>query len=101
MKASDRQNDPLSHRSLLRGDSTKKKKEKMEGVTHRLLKSFQKNVGEVGAEDVAALNTITAAQLKREGVTVTPKDIIDTTRAVMSDSGADPTRAVEELKRKK
>lgn len=70
-------------------------------IKHRLLKNFKKNVGEVGAEDIVALNRITKEQLRMSGKNTSPGEIIDITRAVMSDSGADPTLAVEELTRKK
>lgn len=101
MKASQRKKDPLSHRNMVTGHSERKTKEKKEDVAHRLLTGLRKNVGDVGAEDVAALNTIASQQLKYEGVNHTPGDVIDVTRAVMSDSGADPTRAMQELKKKK
>ena len=72
-------------------------------VKHKLLQNFRRDVGEVDTSDMAALNTITKQQLKNEskGKPFTPGDIIDVTRAVMSDSGADPSLAMKELRERK
>lgn len=71
-------------------------------VKHTMLKNFRKNVGPVDTSDLAALNTITKAQLRGHSEKpYTPGDIIEITRSVMSDSGADPTLAIKELQENK
>lgn len=68
-------------------------------VKHKLLQNFRKNIGPVDVQDMAALNTIAKEQRRKQSdKPYSPGDVIDITRSVLSDSGADPTEAIRELK---
>lgn len=68
-------------------------------IYHDLVKDVQKNIGEVDASEVAALGTILkqkAAEKQIGGLTA--GEVIRMQQVVLSDSGADPTKALQQIK---
>lgn len=79
----------------------RQRKAAKEEIFHDLVKDVQKNIGEVDASEVAALGTILeqkAAEKQIGGLTA--GEVIRMQQAVLSDTGADPTRALQQMKEK-
>lgn len=70
-------------------------------VIHELVKDSQGSVGSVDAGEVAALATAARGLLKGKGVKdLTPARVIAIQQAVMSEKGADPSLAAEQIKKR-
>ena len=79
----------------------KKRKQMKEEIFHDLVKGVEKNKGSVDAGDVAALGTILRQKAAAKGIHgLTVGETIKMQRAVLSDTGADPRKALEQMKEK-
>jgi 3-polyprenyl-4-hydroxybenzoate decarboxylase len=81
----------------------KERKTKKEEIFHDLVKDAQRNekaVGSVDSADMQALGNILKTRLKHANVHgVTAKELVQMQRVVASDTGADPTQAMREIKK--
>lgn len=79
----------------------KQRKAAKEEALHELLKNRAHGIGPVDAEDIAASAVVLKKQMAEKGIaTTSPKELIEMQRALLSDSGADPTMAEQQIKAK-
>lgn len=79
----------------------KKRNQMKEEIFHDLVKDVQKNKGEVDAADIGALATVLRRKAAAKGIHgLTAGEVIKMEQAVLSDTGADPTRALQQMKEK-
>lgn len=82
----------------------RQRKAKKEEILHNLVKDAQRNekpVGSVDSADMQALGNILKTRMNHVDIHgVTSKELIDLQRAVASDTGADPTQAMREIKQR-